>query len=157
MGCTAVQITHWVVTLSTCFALSNPVFSFRAKYSGFTMECLEFDTTFLTVPFLCAIFTLVLSLIMQIGANSLSFIADTYPSSTVYATSESVTEPKIRSLSWKKSVGLTFLRFLDIYATHASSQYSIFTSIVTFAGFHSTSPYVNAIWAQVSNLCSDVT
>ena len=88
IGCTAVQITHLVVNLSTCFALYHPIFIVHAKCSGVTMECLEFDTTFLTVPFLCAIFTLVLSLIMQIGANSLSFIAEANTSSAVYATSE---------------------------------------------------------------------
>ena len=145
MGYTFVQILHWVVNLRICFDLSNLIFSVRAKYSGVTMECLEFATTLLIVPFWGTIFTLALLLLIWLGTASFTLIDDTNPYSAVSTTSELVTNPKIRWLTWKKSVGLTLLRFLYISATHDSSQYGMFLSIVTFTGSHYTLPSINTM------------
>ena len=157
MGCTAIQILRWVVTLSIWFDLSNPIFSVRAKYSGVTTECLEFSTTLLTNQFLCAIFALDLAILMQLGAASFTLIAGTNGPSAVSATSELVNYPKIRSLLWKKSVGPPLIYFLDIYATHALYPYSMFMSIVTFYGSHYTSMSVKTMREQVSNSWYDGT
>ena len=157
VGCMAVRITRWVVTRRICFAWSNPIFSVRAKYSGVTTECLEFATTLLNVPFLCAIFDLALPLLMRLGAASFTLISDTNRYSAVSATSESLTDPKIRSLSWRKSISQPLLCFLDISVTHASSPYGMLMYIVIFSGSHSTSPSVKTIWAHISNLWYDGT
>ena len=157
MGWTAIRIPRWVVTLSICIASSNPIFSVHARCSGVTKECLEFSTNLLTVPFLCAIFALALPLIMLLRAISFTLIADINRPSAVSATRESVINTKIRLLSWNMSLGLTLFLFLDIYTTHYFSLYGMFLYIVTFVGYHSASPSVKKIRAQVSNSWSDGT
>ena len=94
---------------------------------------------------------------MQLGPTSFTLIAETDQFITVSATNDLVINLKISSLSWEKSFGLYLLRFLDISATHALSPYSMFLSIVTSYGYHYTSPSIINMWAQVHNLCSDVT
>ena len=94
---------------------------------------------------------------MQLGAASFTLIAGTNGPSAVSATSELVNYPKIRSLLWKKSVGPPLIYFLDIYATHALSPYSMFMSIVTFYGSHYTSMSVKTMREQVSNSWYDGT
>ena len=152
MSRTSVRIPRWVVSLIICFALSNPIFSVLAGYSGVITECLKFLTTFLDAPFLHTIFALDFPLLMCLGAASFIFIADINRSRSVSATSESVINPEIRFLSWKMTLGPPFLSFLDISEAHDFSPYDMFLSIVTFRGFHSTPPSVENMWEQVSNL-----
>ena len=139
------------MTLIISFALSNPIFSVHARCSGVTTECLEFDTTFLTVPFFCAIFALAMSLLMHLRGASFTVIYEIHCFSTLSETSKSVINTNIRLISWNMLHKLPLIRFLDIYATHASSLYGIFLSIVTFSGSHSTLPYVKTIREHVSS------
>ena len=151
MGCTDIHILCWVVTPSICSPLYNPIYSVCAKSSGVTTERLEFSNTFLTVPLLCYIIDLSLPLIMRFGDVYFTFIVEINHSSDVSSTIESVINPKTRSLLWKISLGPPLLQFLDIYATHALSLYGMFLSIVTFYGYHLTSPCDKTMWAQVYN------
>ena len=150
MGCTSIRIQRWVVTLIIFFALYNPIFSVRAKFSGVATECLVFATTYLTVPFLCDIFTLAFTLLMRLGAAFFTFIDFINCSSAISSTSESVIDTKIRLPLWKISLRLPLLRFPDIPATHAPSLYGIFMFVVTFSVSHLTPPYINNMWVQVS-------
>ena len=92
---------------------------------------------------------------MRLGVASSILNDNTNRSSALYATSESITDPKIRSLSWKKSVGPPLLHSLDIYATHALTPFGMFLSIVTFAESHSSSLFVKSMWGNVSNYWYD--
>ena len=93
-------------------------------------------------PFFVPFFDFSFPLLIHLGAASFTFISETNRSRVVFFTSELVTDPKIRSLSWKKSVVPPLLRFQDFSATHASSLYGVFMYIVPFYGYHSTSPSV---------------
>ena len=121
------------------------------------MEYIEFDTTLLTVPFLCDMFALALTLLMRLGAASFAFIYDINSSSAVSTTSETFINPKIRSLLCKISLKPPLIRFLDISATHALSLYGMFLSVVTFFGSYLTFPSVKNLWAQVFNSWSNET
>ena len=71
---------------------------------------------------------------MRVVSAYFIFIADINHSCSVFATSELIINPNIRSLLCNISLRPPLLRFLYIYSKHASSLYGMFLFIVKFLG-----------------------